>query len=653
MPRPNRARCFGFTRRTEWRDFRIKKTIGVFAHVDAGKTTLSEAVLYNTGAIRKRGSIEEKNTVMDTAVIERERGITCFSGAAGFKFNNNDYYLIDTPGHTDFLPDTQRCMTALDCAIIAVSAVEGIEGNTELLWDMLCERNIPTLFFINKCDRDIAEPKRVFSELRERFGGNVQLWRSEEYLETVAGSDEALMEKYFESGLSYEEANCCASELFMKREMFPCICGSAMQNQGIDELLECIDALCVTDYSLNELSLEIFKIRYEKDKRMMLCHLRGGELCVRDTLPNGERISELRLFDGTKSVSVQRVYAGDVAEIYGIAGYKAGECIGMRSDTPCIPGLSAKVIYPKSITSKDMLTKLQILEDEEPTLSVRYEGATSEISVAVMGAIELEILQHRIAERFNIDVFFGDCGVVYKETVTEPTVGYGHFEPLRHYSEVHLRIDPCERGSGISFESECSLNTLSSNYQHLVRTHIFEKEHRGVLTGSPLTDVKITLLNGAAHEKHTEGGDFREATYRAVRHGLMRGASQLLEPYYKCRFTMDISDMGRVISDVTRLCGTLISSENDGLKAVINARIPISEFTAYQTEYISFTGGRGRVTFTHDGYDACHNESEVIERIGYVPERDVENTADSVFCAHGAGFNVPWNEVENFIHCKS
>ncbi len=621
--------------------------------MDAGKTTLSEALLYNTGAIRKRGSIEEKNTVMDTASIERDRGITCFSGAAGFKFNNNDYYLIDTPGHTDFLPDTQRCMSALDCAVIAVSAVEGIEGNTELLWDMMSERNIPTLFFINKCDRDIAEPDRVLCELKDRFGGKIQLWHSEDYLEAVAGSDESLMEKYFEGELSFDEADVKAAELFMGGELCPCVCGSAMQNQGIDELLVCIDALCKTDYSSQgDLVLQIFKVRHEKDKRIMLCHISGGEIYVRGTLPNGERISELRLFDGTKSVSAQKAMAGDVVEIYGITGYKAGECIGMESDTPCIPGLSARVIYPDTISSKDMLTKLQILEDEEPTLSVRYEPVTAEISVSVMGTIELEILQQRIAERFNIDVSFGDCGVIYKETVTEPTIGYGHFEPLRHYSEVHLRIEPAERGSGITFDSECSLNTLTANFQNLVRTHVFEKEHKGVLTGSELTDVKITLLCGAAHEKHTEGGDFREATYRAIRHGLMRGSSQLLEPYYKCRFTVDTSHMGRVISDITRLSGTLISSENEGQRAVINARIPISEFTPYQTEFISFTGGRGRVVFSYDGYDFCHNEAEVIERIGYEAERDTENTADSVFCSHGAGFNVPWRDVEKYIHLK-
>lgn len=620
--------------------------------MDAGKTTLSEAILFNTGAIRNRGSIEEKNTVMDRAAIERDRGITCFSGACGFKFNNNDYYLIDTPGHTDFLPDTQRCMAPLDAAVIAVSAVEGIEGNTELLWDMLAERGVPTLFFINKCDRDIAEPDRIVKELKERFG-KAAAWHSDDYLEAVAASDEALMEKYFEGALTPGEADEKASELFMSRELCPVVCGSATQNEGVDELLGCIDTLCKTDYSAEgEPVFEIFKVLHEKDKRVMLCHISRGELSVRDTLPNGERISELRIFEGTKSVSVQKVSAGDVVQLYGITGYRSGECIGAVSDEPCVPGLSARVIYPDNITSKDMLTKLQLLEDEEPTLAVRYEPATSEISVSVMGRIELEILQQRISERFGIEVTFGDCGVIYKETLTAPTVGYGHFEPLRHYSEVHLRIEPAERGSGISFESECPLNSLASNYQHLVRTHVFEKEHKGVLTGAPLTDVKIVLLAGAAHEKHTEGGDFREATYRAIRHGLMRGSSQLLEPYYKCRFTVDTTHMGRVVSDVTRLSGTLISSETEGQRAVISARIPISEFTPYQSEFISFTGGRGRVSFTHDGYDVCHNEAEVTERIGYVAERDVENTADSVFCAHGAGFNVPWRDVENFIHIK-
>lgn len=620
--------------------------------MDAGKTTLSEAILFNTGAIRNRGSIEEKNTVMDRAAIERDRGITCFSGACGFKFNNNDYYLIDTPGHTDFLPDTQRCMAPLDAAVIAVSAVEGIEGNTELLWDMLSERKIPTVFFINKCDRDIAEPDRVINELKERFG-KAAGWHGDDYIEAVAASDETLMEKYFEGALGFDEADKKASGLFMSRELCPVVCGSAMQNEGVEELLRCIDRLCETDYSAEgEPVLEIFKVGHEKDRRVMLCHISRGELSVRDTLPNGERISELRLFEGTGSVSVQRASAGDVVQLYGVTGYRSGECIGAVSDVPCVPGLSVRVIYPEGITSKDMLTKLQILEDEEPTLAVRYEPVTAEISVSVMGRIELEILQQRISERFGIDVTFGDCGVIYKETLTAPAVGYGHFEPLRHYSEVHLRIEPAERGSGISFESECSLNTLGSNFQNLIRTHVFEKEHKGVLTGSSLCDVKIVLLAGASHEKHTEGGDFREATYRAIRHGLMRGSSQLLEPYYKCRFTVDTTHMGRVISDVTRLSGTLISSETEGQRAVISARIPIAEFTPYQTEFISFTAGRGRVSFTHDGYDVCHDEAEAIERIGYEAERDVENTADSVFCAHGAGFNVPWRDVENFIHIK-
>ncbi len=630
----------------------MKKTIGIFAHIDAGKTTLSEAVLYNTAAIRKRGSIEEKNTVMDTASIERDRGITCFSGASGFKFNNNDYYLIDTPGHTDFLPDTQRCMAPLDAAVIAVSAVEGIEGNTELLWDMLTERGIPTLFFINKCDRDIAEPDRVAAELKERFG-SVMPWHGEEYLEAVAGSDETLMERYFEGELSLDEADIRASELFMSREICPCVRGSAIRNEGVDELLRCIDTLCNTSYSPDgDLVMQIFKVRHDKEKRVMLCHISGGTLNVRDELPSGERVSELRVFDGTRAVSAQSASAGDVVEVYGITSYKAGDCIGTDSDSPCVPGLSARVIYPDSITTRDMLGKLKLVEDEEPTLTVRYEAATGEISVSVMGTIELEILQQRISERFGIDVSFGDCGVIYKETVTEPTVGYGHFEPLRHYSEVHLRIDPAERGSGISFESECPLNSLSANFQHLVRTHVFEKEHRGVLTGAPLTDVRITLLRGAAHEKHTEGGDFREATYRAIRHGLMRASSQLLEPYYRCRFRVDSTHMGRVISDLTRLSGALLSSDNEGQMAVIDARIPISEFTPYQTEFISFTSGRGRVSFSFDGYDICHNEAEVRERIGYIAERDVDNTADSVFCSHGAGFNVPWHEVEKYIHLK-
>ncbi len=617
--------------------------------MDAGKTTLSEALLFNTGATHKKGSIEEKNTVMDTATIERDRGITCFSGAAGFEFNNNRYYLIDTPGHTDFLPDTQRCMAPLDCAVLVVSAVDGIESNTELLWELLSERRIPTVFFINKCDRDIADPHRVLTEIQERFCHDSYIWHSEAYIEALAGSDETLMEKYFEGRLDVEEADSSASKLFMKRDIFPCVCGSAVAGEGIDDLLSCIDTMCHTDYTAEgELEAEIFKVRREKDKRVMLCHIRRGTLNVRDTLPKGETVAELRICSGVKSVPAKSATAGDVVEICGVYEYNAGDRIGNGKEKSCIPALVSRVIYPEEISSNDMMSKLRVLEDEEPSLSVKYEAVTGDISVSVMGKIQLEILQQRIKERFGIDVSFGKCEVIYKETVTRSTVGYGHFEPLRHYSEVHVRIDPAPRGSGISFASECSLNTLTSNYQNLVRTHVFEKQHKGVLIGAPITDVKITLLAGASHEKHTEGGDFREATYRAIRHGLMRGSSQLLEPYYKCRFTVDTSDVGRVISDIAGMCGTLLSSEGE----VVTARIPISEFTEYQSEFASFTRGRGRVTFKYDGYDICHDAARVTERYAYEAERDVENTADSVFCAHGAGFTVPFGEVEKYIHIK-
>lgn len=631
----------------------MKRTIGIFAHVDAGKTTLSEAILFNGGSIRQRGSIEEKNTVMDTAVIEKDRGITCFSGAAGFSFGGDEFYLIDTPGHIDFLPDTQRCMAALDAAVICVSAVEGIEGNTELIWELLKQRNVPCVFFINKCDRDIADPDAVLLQLKKRFSPESHIWHGDAYFEAVAAQSEYLMEKYFEGSLEAADADHFAADLFAQRKLFPCINGSAVKNEGVKELLECISVLSVTKHdSCGSLVAEVFKVRREKDKRIMLCHIRKGSAAVRDALPNGEIISELRIFDSFKSSPVKQVFAGDVAEICGVYDYKAGDVIGGEKQEGCIPGLTAKVIYPQTVNSSDMLAKLKVIEDEEPTLSVKYEPATSEISVAVMGRIQLEILQQRIEERFGLNVEFGKCGVIYKETLEKASIGYGHFEPLRHYSEVHLKLEPSERGSGISFESACSLNALPSNFQNLVRTHVFEKEHLGVLTGSPLTDVKITLLTGAFHEKHTEGGDFREAVYRAIRHALMRGNSKLLEPYYYCSFTVSISDSGRVISDISKMCGTLISSETEGENAIITARIPVCEFTDYQIEFASFTGGRGRVFFRHCGYDFCHNEAEVTERIAYKAERDVENTADSVFCAHGAGFNVPWRDVENFIHLK-
>ena len=632
----------------------MKKTIGIFAHVDAGKTTLCEALLYNNGAIHRKGSVDGGNTVMDAAEVERQRGITCFSGAAGFKYNNNDYYLIDTPGHTDFLPDTERCMAALDCAILCVSGVEGVESNTELLWELLGNYSVPIIIFINKCDRDIADKDRVYSELKKRFSPDIYFYGDDEYTEGVAASDDTLMEKFFEGILSDGEIEDKASELLMSRELFPVICGSALANEGVDELMRAVDILCRTDYDESApLTAEIFKVKREKDKRILLCHIREGSISSRDELPNGERVSEIRIFNSAKSSNINTAKAGDVVELCGVYDYRAGECIGRESGGfKSVPTLSAKVIYPDNIPSADMLSRLKILEDEEPTLSVEHIPQTGEISVKVMGRIQLEITKQRIEERFGIDVDFGKCEVIYKETVTESTVGYGHYEPLRHYSEAHLRIEPAERGSGISFESECSLNTLTSNYQNLIRTHVFEKEHKGVLIGAPLTDVKITLLVGAAHEKHTEGGDFREAVYRAVRHGLMRGRSKLLEPYCMCRFTVESSLGGRVLSDITRMCGRDTVTENTGEQSVIISRIPAGEMSSYQSEFISFTRGKGRLTMTFCGYDDCHDEEAVTERFAYEPERDLENTADSVFCARGAGFLVPWREVEKYIHCK-
>lgn len=622
--------------------------------MDAGKTTLAEAILYMTGATRKKGSIEGKNTVMDTAEIERERGITCFSDAAGFTYGGNEFYLIDTPGHADFLPDTERCMAALDCAVLTLSAVDGIESNTELLWSLLRSRGVPVVFFINKCDRDIADPQAVLRDIRERFDRHSLVYHGQEYVESAAASDDALMEAYFAGELEISKADDAASRLFMQRELFPAVCGSALLGDGVDVLLDCIDTLCRPEYDESApLVAEIFKVRREKDRRITFAHIRSGTLQVRDTLPNGETVSELRLCSGVRSVSAQSCTAGDVVEISGVYNYRAGDRIGGEPiDAQCRPALVSRVIYPESIGSTDMMARLRILEDEEPSLSVSFEALTGEISVSVMGTIELEILKHRIAERFGIDVGFGKCEVIYKETVAAPTIGYGHFEPLRHYSEVHLRLDPAPRGSGVSFASECSTNLLSANFQNLVRTHVFEKIHKGVLTGAPLDDVKITLLTGASHEKHTEGGDFREATYRAIRHALMRGESLLLEPWYHCNFAVSAKDSGRVISDVTRMSGKLLSSDTQGEQGFISARIPVSEMTEYQTEFASFTRGKGRLIRRFDGYDICHNADAVIERKGYEPERDTENTADSVFCSHGAGFVVNWREVEDYIHCK-
>ncbi len=632
----------------------MKKTIGIFAHVDAGKTTLSETILFLCKKIRTPGSVDRGDTVMDSSAIERRRGITVFSDVAQFEYNGNEYYLIDTPGHTDFLPDTERCMASLDCAVLVVSGVDGVENTTEALWKLFEEKNIPVFIFINKCDRPTADVSAVMKQIQKRLSPHAVLYASSDFTEKVCEGDDTLLERYL-SGLVIDDFMLkeCAASLVAGRKMFICSTGSAAENTGVDTLLYCMDNfLCVNYDPKAELSCRAFRVRRDKNDRVVFVKLTSGSLCVRDTLPTGERVSQLRLYNGKKWTPCERAQAGDIVGVLGPHSLKAGDSIGCSAlETRSVAYLCSSVTYPEDICEADMMAKLKILEDEEP--SMRFEAVAEKgISVSVMGSIQLEVLKEEIKNRFGIECGFGPLQVVYKETIVGTTVGYGHYEPLRHYSEAVLQIEEAPRGSGITFESKCPLDMLSSNYQNLIRTHVFEKKHKGVLAGGELTDVKITLLRGAAHEKHTEGGDFRQAVYRGIRQGLMKAKSLLLEPWYRCEFYCEPSLSGRVISDVNRMCGELLESESKGELSRVCALVPTSRVIEYQREFVSFTRGRGRLVLFDAGYRECHNTNEVIEALGYDPTADLENSPDSIFCAKGAGFHVKWDEVENYAHCR-
>lgn len=647
----------------------MKKSIGILAHVDAGKTTFSEQVLYHTNSIRNRGRVDHKTSFLDSHNIEKERGITIFSDQGLFKIGDSTYYLIDTPGHIDFSCEMESAISIMDYAIVIISAVEGIQGHTETVWNLLRKYNIPTLFFINKLDRIGADLNKAIDEIKINLTKEVCFINStdklsDEMIELISERDDDLLEKYFNG--EYDEKLWINKLKFLIRnnKIFPCFGGSALQDEGILEFLEELDKLTYTEYDENRsFSGIVYKIRHDVNgTRLTFIKALTGSLKVRDeVLVNydgihvKEKISSIRIYNGNKFTTIDKVSAGDLFAVTGISKLNCGDGIGTLNDKielKSIPALMSSVIFDKAINVKEAYSYFKILEAEDPSLKVIFNEINQEISVHIMGKIQLEVLKEIILERFDLNINFGPCKIMYKETINNIVKGYGHFEPLKHYAEVHLMIESMPRGTGIIFENKCHADDLTTGHQNLVKTHIFEKEHNGILTGSPITDIKVTLLTGRAHNKHTEGGDFREATFRALRQGLEKGDNILLEPFYKFKIDVELDYMGRVLSDIQKLNGTFETPETYLNKATIIGRGPVSTFMNYSLELIAFTKGKGSISQVFDGYDICHNTKEVIETIGYNKDNDIEYTSNSIFCSKGQGFTVPWNEVEEYIHCK-
>ncbi|GAA0814960.1 elongation factor G [Clostridium tertium] len=647
----------------------MKKTIGILAHVDAGKTTFSEQILYHTKSIRNRGRVDHKNSFLDTHDIEKERGITVFSEQATFQIGSSTYYLIDTPGHIDFSTEMERALSILDYAILLISGVEGIQGHTETIWNLLRKYNIPTFIFINKMDRTGADLERTLEEINENLTKDICHidsihGMSEELIEFISERNEDLLERYFNAEYEEEIWITELKKLIKENKVFPCLSGSALQDEGIDNFLNIFNELTYTNYDKDdEFSGRVHKIRYDNNgTRITFIKAISGSLKVRDEVIYGtldeeiaEKVSSIRFYNGSKFTTVEKISAGDIFAVTGITKAMPGEGIGKNRENiqfNMIPTLMSKVIFDKSYNVKEVLGYFVILESEDPALNIIWNETHQEIQVSIMGKIQLEVLKEVALNRFNLKIEFGPCEIMYKETIDSKTYGYGHFEPLKHYAEVHLKMEPNKRGEGITFENKCHADDLTTGNQNLIKTHIFERNHHGLLTGSPITDMKITLLTGRAHNKHTEGGDFREATFRSIRQGLEKANNILLEPFYKFKIDVELDYMGKVISDIQRLNGSFDPPETKINKVSITGRGPVATFMDYSSEILTFTKGKGSVILIFDGYDVCHNTEEVIEKIGYDKNEDIEYSSSSIFCSKGQGFVVLWDKVEEYIHCE-
>ena len=643
----------------------MKKTvIGILAHVDAGKTTLSEALLYTAGQLKKLGRVDNKSAFLDNHELERRRGITIFSKQAVLRTENTEITLLDTPGHIDFSSEAERTLQVQDYAVLVISARDGVQPHTETLWRLLLRYNVPVFIFVNKMDLEGSDKNRVLAELKKHLSENCADFTAsdDEICENAAFCNEKLMEKYIEEGsLSDVEI----AKAIRERNIFPCWFGSALKLDGVAEFIEGLEKYTLQTEYRPEFGARVFKIaRDPQGNRLTYMKITGGSLKARSIvsyMPKGseeqieEKVNMLRIYSGEKFESSDTVQAGGICAVLGLSATYPGQGIGFEKELlkPMLePVLTYRVILPKDISSVEFLPKLKQIEEEDPQLLVS-SNAAGEIYVHLMGEIQAEVLKSLVEDRFGVSVDFDSGSVIYKETVAAPVEGVGHFEPLRHYAEVHLLIEPGEPESGITVNSLCREEVLGKNWQRLILTHILEKTHSGVLIGAPLVDVKITLVAGRAHIKHTEGGDFRQATYRALRQGLMKAKNVLLEPYYAFRLEIPAEQLGRAINDIRIMDGKISSPESNGITAVINGRAPVSEMRSYAKDVMAYTKGKGKLSLFSDGYAPCHNAEKVIDAAKYNPESDIANTPDSVFCSHGAGINVKWYDVEKYMHVTS
>lgn len=639
------------------------KTLGILAHVDAGKTTFSEQLLYHTKQIQARGRVDHQAAYLDNHQIEKQRGMTIFADQASFSFNDSFYTIIDTPGHVDFSPEMERVLQVMDYAVLIISAVDGIQGHSKTVWQLLRTYQIPTFIFINKTDREEADEAKVLEELHTDLSPNIYKLDSgdgisKEQIEWLAERDEELFEIYLDTG--YDEQLWFGAEqrLINEGRIFPYGSGSALRDEGVLRFIEQLDYLTKTDYNPNdEFSGQVYKIRHDaQGNRLTYLKVLSGELTVRDEVQTGEgveKVTQLHMIHGKELRPVQTVQAGVFCAVSGLMNSVPGDGIGAyqtEQRSTLIPTLKAEVLYDEALHMKEVLQSFKLLDREEPSLQVQWDEYFQAIYVHVLGVIQLEVLAEVMYERFGYEVHFGQPEILYKETIVGSVYGSGHFEPLRHYAEVHLKIEPGERNSGIVFKNVSNPNDLAVGYKNLVKQHLLEKEHHGILTGSPVTDLVVTLLTGAGHQQHTSGGDFKEATYRALRQGLEKAGNRLLEPYYIFKIKVTQDQIGKILADIEQACGQFEAPEMDGLHAVVSGYVPVKTFMDYPQNFASFTKGKGTLTLAFSGYGPCHNSDAVIKEVAYDKDADSKYTSSSIFCARGVGYTVPWNEADEQMH---
>lgn len=647
----------------------MNKTIGVVAHVDAGKTTFSESLLYNTNTIREKGRVDYKNSYLDSHEIERQRGITIFADEGIINYKGHTYYLIDTPGHVDFSAEMERSVMIMDYAIVILSAVEGVQGHTETVYSLLKKHKVPTFFFINKVDRVGANVNKVINEIKENLTKDICFIKeslednlSESLIENIAEVNEELLELYMDGNYNKEKWIHILKSMIQQNEISLCSSGSALKDEGVMEFFHNIHMLTNTKYSDdNDFIGQVYKISHDNITKITHMKVLQGNISVRDEIKYmseeteiSEKITQIRVYNGSKFKTVDKACAGELIGALGITKTWAGQCIGEESRNnkyEMISTLKSKVIFHESLNIKEMVEIFKILDEEDPSLKFEWDENLKEMHIHVSGPIQLEILKNIVKERFHKEISFGEPNILYKETIHEATVGYGHFEPLGHYSEVHLKIEPKERNMGISYKNNCHVDHLTKGNQNLVKHHLFEREHKGILTGSPITDINVTLITGRAHKKHTSGGDFRQATCRALRQGLEKVENILLEPYYNFKIKVNIDYIGRVLSDIQQSSGTFEPPITINDTVQVKGRVPVSTFMNYPMTLAAFTKGKGVISVTYGGYDKCHNSDEIIEKINYDKNADIEYTSSSIFCSKGQAYVVEWDKAEEQMHC--